>query len=361
MGNEVDGRRVPRFSTRQKYIFSGGAMRGRNLKKLLDAINLLAQPTGTTISLLCKWLEIDKRQAYRVIETLQYDFKFFIDKDKAVVGGEVRYYLDREQFKRLSDMKVADLNLSMTEIIALYFLKGHARLYQGTGIDDNIERAFAKLDVFVPAGLADRLDKIKTLLTTADKFVKDYKGKDEIIDNLTKAILQQKTCLAEYHSFGADEIRKFPIDPLKFFEWNGGLYLFVRATKYGDIRVLAAERIINLTLTDDTYEYPDDFDPDSLLEGAFGLVYDDPLTVTVKFSADQARYVEERRWSKDQKIRKLKDGAIILTMTTSGWFDVKKWLLSFGADAELLEPADKREEMHNAIRKMIDLYDEMKA
>ena len=105
-------------------------MRGRNLKKLLDAINLLAQPTGTTISSLCKWLEIDKRQAYRVLETLQSDFKFLIDKDKAVVGGEVRYYLDRDHFKRLSDMKVADLNLSMTEIIALYFLKGHGRLYQ---------------------------------------------------------------------------------------------------------------------------------------------------------------------------------------------------------------------------------------
>lgn len=334
-------------------------MRGRNLKKMLDAINLLAQPTGTTISSLCQWLEIDKRQAYRVLETLQYDLKLLIDKEKAVVGGEVRYYLDRDHFKRLSDMKVADLNLSMTEIIALYFLKGHARLYQGTGIEDNIERAFAKLDVFVPAGLADRLERVKTLLITANKFVKDYKGKDEIIDNLTKAILQQKTCMAEYHSFGDDEIKKFKIDPLKFFEWNGGLYLFVRAKKYDHIRVLAAERIINLTLTSDTYEYPDDFDPDSLLEGAFGLVYDDPITVKIKFSADQARYIEERRWSKDQKIKKLKDGSIILTMTTSGWFDVKKWLLSFGADAELLEPADKRDEMRKASQELNDLYEEI--
>ncbi len=320
-------------------------MRGRNLKKLFDAINLLAQPTGTTISSLCKWLEIDKRQAYRVLETLQYDFKFLLDKDKAVVGGEVRYYLDRDQFKRLSDMKVADLNLSMTEIISLYFLKGHASLYQGTGIEDNIERAFAKLDVFMPAGLADRLERVKTLLTTADKLVKDLKGKDEIIDSITKAILQQKTCMVEYHSFSDDEIKKYKIDPLKFFEWNGGLYLFVRVTQYEDIRVLAAERVMNLTLTNDTYEYPEDFDPDSLLEDAFGLVYDDPVTVTIRFSSDQARYIEERRWSKTQKITKLKDGSIILIMTTSGWFDVKKWLLSFGADAELLEPEDKREEM----------------
>ena len=205
--------------------------------------------------------------------------------------------------------------------------------------------------------MADRLERVKTLLITANKFVKDYKGKDEIIDNLTKAILQQKTCMAEYHSFGADEIKKFKIDPLKFFEWNNGLYLFVRVTKYDDIRVLAAERIINLTLTNDAYEYPDDFEPDSLLEGAFGLVYDDPITVKIKFSAHQARYIEERRWSKDQKIRKLKDGSIILTMTTSGWFDVKTWLFSFGAGAELLEPVDKRDEIRKAVRELVDLYE----
>jgi predicted DNA-binding transcriptional regulator YafY len=332
-------------------------MRGRNLKKMLDAINLLAQPTGTTISSLCQWLEIDKRQAYRVLETLQYDLKFIIDKDKSLLGGEVRYYLDKEHFKRLSDMKVADLNLSLTEIISLYLLKGHARIYHGTGIEENIDRAFAKLDIFVPPGLADRLEKVKTLLIAANKFAKDYSGKDEIIDALTQAILQQKSCSVEYHSFGGDEIKKFGIDPLKFFEWNGGLYLFVRAIKYDHIRVLAVERIIKLTLSTATYEYPDDFDPDTLLEGAFGLVYDDPITVKIRFCADQARYIQERQWAKDQTIKKLEDGSIILTMTTSGWFDVKKWLLSFGADAELFEPEDKREEMRKAAKELVDLYD----
>ncbi len=120
--------------------------------------------------------------------------------------------------------------------------------------------------------------------------------------------------------------------------------------------MLATERIINLTFTHDTYEYPDDFDPEALLGAAFGLVYDDPVTVEIQFNADQARYVEERHWSKDQKIKKLKDGSIILTMTTSGWFDVKKWLLSFGADAKLLKPTDKLDEMREAARELVDLY-----
>jgi predicted DNA-binding transcriptional regulator YafY len=331
-------------------------MRGRILKKVLDAINLLAQPTGTTISSLCEHLDIDKRQAYRVMETLQYDFGFVIDRDKSILSGEVRYYLDKEYCKRLLDMKVVDLNLSLPEIVALYFLKGHAKLYKGTDIESNISRAFAKLDVFVPEGLADKLEKVKSLLITSTKFVKDYSEKDEIIDSITSAIMQQKTCTVEYHSFSNDRIKKFDIDPLTFFEWNGGLYLFVRVTKYGDIRELAVERIKNLSLTNNTYEYPNDFDPDSLLEEAFGLIYDEPLTVKIKLAADHALYIQERCWAKNQKIEKQKDGSIILSMTTSGWFDVKKWILSYGADAELLEPADKRKELKKEAKQLALLY-----
>lgn len=331
-------------------------MRGRILKKVLDAVNLLSQPAGTTISSLCENLDIDKRQAYRVIETLQFDWKLVIEKDKSIPGGEVRYYLNKEYCKRLLDMKVLDLNLSLSEIIALYFLKDHLRLYKGTDIEAHIERAFAKLDVFVPEGLGDKLEKVKSLLIADKKFVKDYSEKDEIIDSLTSAIMQQKTCSVEYHSFIDDQVKTFHIDPLTFLESKGGMYLFVRLTKYDDIRLLAVERIKNLSATRDDYKYPDEFDPEALLESAFGLIYDDPITVKIKFSASQARYIQERQWAKDQKIEKQKDGSIILSMNTSGWFEVKRWLLSYGADAELLAPAEKREELQKEAKKLVKLY-----
>ena len=334
----------------------GGEMRGRNLKKLLDAINLLAQPCGTTIAALGKHLSIDKRQTYRIIDTIQDDFCFVIEKDKAVVGGEVRYYLEKDQYKRLADMKVADINLSLTEIIALHFLKGNARLYRGSGLEEEISRAFSKLDAFVPEGLVDRLAKIKTLFIPATKFAKDYSGKDDIIDSLTEAILQQKTCLVDYHSFYDDKTKGFKIDPLCFFERNGGLYLFVRTTSFDHIRMMAVERIGKLTPLDRIFVAPEGFDPDSLLEEAFDLVYDDPVTVKIHFSSDQARYITERTWAKEQSANLLEDGSVRLEMKTSGWLDVKKWVLSFGNGAEVIEPIQLREEVADELRSALARY-----
>lgn len=331
-------------------------MRTHNMRKMIDAITLLSQPTGTTIPALCDRLDIGQRQAYRFIEALQVDFKFIIDKDTSIPGGAVRYFLAKEYVRRLSEIKVADLSLSMAEIVALYLLKGHGKLYRGTEIEANIERAFAKLDVFVPEGFAQRLEKVKTLIISADKFSKDYADKVDIIDGLTEAMLQQKTCSVRYHSFYDDKIKNYKIDPLKFFDWKGGLYLFARKTAYGHIRMLAVERIQKLETCRESFDYPDDFRPEEWLEAAFGMVYDDPITVKIHFSAGQARYIKERTWAKGQKIKEQKDGSIILTMKTSGWWDVRQWILSFGPDAELLEPAEKREEMKGATQKTACLY-----
>jgi len=167
-------------------------MRLKMLKKFVDAITLLSQPTGTTVAALCERLAVDKRQAYRVLDEIQSEFKIMIDKDKSLLGGETRYYLDKEFIRRLSEIKVADLNLTFPEILSLYFIKGHARLYRGTDIEANIERAFGKLDAFLPEGFAAQLEKVKELFLTADKLTKDYTGKEETIEKLTDAVYGRK-------------------------------------------------------------------------------------------------------------------------------------------------------------------------
>lgn len=162
---------------------------------------------------------------------------------------------------------------------------------------------------------------------------------------MSEALLSQRVCLVEYHSFSDDEIKTFRIEPLRFFERDGGVYLFVRVPRFNDIRVLAAERLKSVEVTEESFVYPKDFHPEELLRNSFGMVYDEPLEVKIWFAADQARYIKERQWAAEQKITRRKDGSIVLWLKTSGWYDVKRWILSFGADAELLEPKDKRAEI----------------
>jgi predicted DNA-binding transcriptional regulator YafY len=83
---------------------------------------------------------------------------------------------------------------------------------------------------------------------------------------------------------------------------------------------------------------------------------DDPVYVRIRFSADQARYIRERRWADEQTLEDEGDGAVILSLHTSGWWDVKRWVLSFGCSAEVLEPEDLRNEMLKGIIAIYRIY-----
>lgn len=106
---------------------------------------------------------------------------------------------------------------------------------------------------------------------------------------------------------------------------------------------------MEITRTGAAFKYPENFDPEDLLELAFDIVYENPIDVKIWFSADQARYIKERKWSKTQKIKDQKDGSIILSMHTSGRWDIKKWVLSYGAEAKVLEPEDLRNEISDEL------------
>ena len=83
---------------------------------------------------------------------------------------------------------------------------------------------------------------------------------------------------------------------------------------------------------------------------------EDPMDVKVRFSAWQARFIKQRIWHPSQEIEELDNGEIILSFQASGFYDIKSWILSHGADAEVLEPADLREEIIKELEKKMDFY-----
>lgn len=333
-------------------------MRGSHLIKLLRTLDLLSKPEGTTIKELQNALDIDRRSVYRQIALIQ-DLGFPLYDDKQPLEKRKRWKLMDGYLKKLPNIKVPNVELSLSEMVAIYLLKAEGKVYKGTDIEKAVDSAFAKIGLFAPDNLADKLKKVRSLFTSSAKLVKGYSGKEEVIESLTEAMFQNKACIVRYLPFTdniGSKVYEYEIDPLSFFEHNGGLYLFVRMKDSGLIRMLAVDRIKDLNATQEAFEYPADFDPEETLAPAFGIIYDDPVEIKIWFSSGQARYIKEREWSKNQRITDQPDGSIILEMKTSGWGDVKKWVLSYGAEAEVLEPKKLRNEIKKELKTLNKLY-----
>jgi predicted DNA-binding transcriptional regulator YafY len=321
----------------------------------MKTIDLISSHRGATVERIAEELEVSRRTAYRQLGVIE-ELGFLIEDIKDPVENQTRKRLDREFHQKVGPVNLPDIRFTASELIALYLLKGDAKTYQGSGLAGNIESAFLKLNMFAPAGLTEKLDKLRSIFLLDAKMAKSYAGKEAIIDQLTDAMLENRTCYVFYHSFHDDSEKNFRIDPLHFFEHQGGLYIFVNATSFGDIRVLAVERILAVEPSGETFEYPEDFDPEEKLQNAFGVIYDDPVEVEIWFSANQARYIRERTWATSQEIIDQEDGSIILKMATSGWYEIKRWVLGYGPEAEVLAPEELREEITKQVVDLANCY-----
>jgi predicted DNA-binding transcriptional regulator YafY len=67
-------------------------------------------------------------------------------------------------------------------------------------------------------------------------------------------------------------------------------------------------------------------------------------------------YIQRRTWHPSQKIKELKDGRILLTMTASGKEEIKEWILSFGSRGKVLSPKFLREEIKEDISETLAFY-----
>jgi predicted DNA-binding transcriptional regulator YafY len=329
---------------------------GEQMVRMLRAVDLLSRPSGVTKQELVERLGVDKRSVERLLGLLQ-ELNFPVYDEPDALSGKKTWRMVDTYVMKLPNITLPDIRLTLPELISLYLIKGEAKLFHGTEIERMADAAFCKMALFMPEGLSQQLEKIRTLFVPAGKFAKDYTGKEKIIDGLRRGMVEQKRCAVQYHSFHSGKKRDYDIAPLRFFENNGGLYVFVIVAAYDEIRTLAVERIERLHLTDVPFEYPEDFDPERLLSSAFGIIFDKPVKVRIRFSKEAAPYIRERTWAPNQRIMENEDdGSLILEMETTGWFDVKKWVLSYGRQAEVLEPKEMRDEILEEMKTCVEKY-----
>jgi predicted DNA-binding transcriptional regulator YafY len=327
-------------------------MRGKNLIQLIKTLSLLSRPQGATRKELAGTLNISDRSVSRSLKTIE-DLGIPIYDERPPGEKEKRWRIESSYLERLPNLSIPKMLLSYPEIISLCMLVGESVVFKGTEIDSHVSTAIAKLMYFVPEKTRNELIKLKRIFISKTMGSKNYAGKETIIKSLTESMLNHTASRITYHAFYRDKIADKEIGPLHFYENNRGLYVFAVKIKDKTVHSYAVERIKNIKPLNCDIKYPDDFDPVEKLNSAFDLTHGEPVTVKIHFSQNEARYIKEKTWSADQQIIENPDGSIMLSMTTSGYRDVKRWVMSFGKEARLLKPEEMKKEIEEELNEVL--------
>jgi predicted DNA-binding transcriptional regulator YafY len=239
----------------------------------------------------------------------------------------------------------APIALTLTEQMALYFSKGLFKPLQGTPIYESLESAMQKIGSQLPAQSFKFLRGLDQGISVSSFGLKDYSHSKEVIDALTRAVFNKFTVRILHRSPQRVKPIEREVDPYKLWYVNNGLYLVGHDHRENALRTFAVERIQAAKMTNRRFEIPPDFSFDEFKRTAFGMIWGEPKEVRIRFSRAQSPYICERTWHSSQQIEACADGGIILTLHVADLDEVRRWLIGFGAEAEVLQPDSLRDEI----------------
>ncbi len=226
--------------------------------------------------------------------------------------------------------------------------------------DPTLASAFTKLERAVPN---------KALAAAIEGTVREMAARPldaasaRTLEDLTRAWAARREVEFDYAPalYGAAErpverrhVRPYQLEPSLA---TRALYLIGHDVGRGATRTFKVERISNLVLRPQTFNEPE-ADVLDRLRGAWDIIADQPgAEVVLRFAPTVAARVMEATWHPTQELDELPDGSLEWRATVSGTVEIKLWILSWGADVEVVAPAALRDEVADTLRMAASQYE----
>lgn len=321
-------------------------------------------PAMKALGLYCLLLFSRKKYSYtelaRNLRCSKQSVGRYLEEMERVRGTRIETWTEgREKFFRVKPPRGAfNVTLNPDDIHNLLLCRDFVWHLLPDTLRNEISNAIRHTTALLP--LDAELDAIpERSAQTRPKGAIDYSAKRDIFQTLLAAMRDHKVCRVQYARPGQEAPVVHFVAPIRFM--LSGECLYVPAWYLWEDRdppdpfklTLALHRVISAQTMDRTFLKQDSLDEPS---ACFGIMDGEPFPVRVAFRPGAAVYVSERTWSQGQTLVPQPDGGVILTFTATSRPEVLSWVLSFGTEAELLEPEDLRAELAGAVRDLAVLY-----
>ena len=311
-----------------------------------DIIRLIEARYGITVDELAEETGVHRRTIYRDLGAI----------------GEAGYPLisesrnGRKSYRFLTRFKdVPPINFTLQELMTLSFLRSQLDLLKGTPFQEDMESVFGKINSVLPPRYAAHMERIAGVSIPLLQGRRDYSKASAAMKTVREALLYQYSLTLEYRT-GNGKQAGYKVDPYTLVSYKGGLYLLGYAHNRQALRTFAVERISAVEIARERFEIPEDFSLKEQFRSSFGIVEEAVMPVMIRFAQRIAHAVHDRIWHPSQRVENNDDGSVIIAFEAGGVMEIISWILSYGENAEVIEPAELREEVANTIRGMEEMY-----
>lgn len=287
------------------------------------------------------------------VRTIERDIAYMHDDLKAPI------YLDAERGGYAYDdltFRLPAPILSQGELVSVFLAEKVLAQYAGTPLHGRLASTFRKIAMFLPDKVTIEIGELARSFSFNPGPVRGG-GQEEIFDQLSHAAANCQVVEMDYFSQYRNEMTHREVDPYHIHNYQGDWYMSGFCHLRQDLRDFALTRIHHLRVLEQTFLIPASFDKETYLKRQFGIEKGGaPQEVILKFSPTQARWIMEKVWHNTEQKLPQPDGALILKMHVPVTSELKRWVMSYGRDVEVLGPEELRGMVKREIEELGERY-----
>jgi len=321
---------------------SGKRDRLARMTRILSLLN--AHPDGMKPAEIARRVDSSVRTVYRDLRSIEGELGMPLWSESGSWGMEAEAFLPPLKLTRSEAMAV---------VLSARLMVRYADKY-----DPDLAASFEKLAEILPPALREHV--ARTLDTLSQRPTDDVFSHH--VHLLTQAWAERRIVSLDYepanYAPGAAprtaRVRPWLIEPSL---QTHALYLIGWDETRDAIRTFKIERIRDVSLTPDPFPPPEA----GVIEGMFGRAWDiiadqEPVEVVLRFSPAVATRVREARWHPSEVVAEEADGSLSWRATVAGTIEIRLWILSWGADVEVLEPSALRDDVAATMERALGQY-----
>jgi predicted DNA-binding transcriptional regulator YafY len=293
---------------------------------------------------LAEKFEISNKTAQRNIEFFRDSLEAPIEYDQSRKGY---YYLN-------TNFQLAAPDITQEELLAILVAQNILSLSAGGVISQKI-KSFGKKLFGAPELLGLTQKKLNDSFSSSWNEYAPAQG--PVFQLAMRSLIENKLLQFTYTSPKKPESTLRTIEPHHLQHYMGNWTMLGYCHLQQDWRKFKLSRMINLRVKDQVFTTKPKTQWHNQLEGGFGIFQGaETQLIKLKFNSFRAPWISEQVWHNDQSIEQLPNGELLLSFPACHLHEVRMKVLQFGADVEVLEPEELRNEIISEIHKTERLY-----
>lgn len=316
------------------------------LRRMLWTLQQLKAGRKVTAPLVAREFGCGLRTAYRDIDFLRDAWHTPMEFDR----GQGSFRLTEPT------APLPPIELSEGELVALYFAEKVLEQYRGTPWERDLAAAFQKIQTLLPEQVRVLPDRIQSYLSL--DLGPLPQGDAETFREVARGVTLRRSLAIRYRSLSSDATTERTVDPYRIFNLRGAWYLAAWDRRRRAVRDFALHRIRRARVLDESFTPAPGFSFKKYMADAFSIEKGGRLaSVAIRFAPRQARWIRERPWHRSARVQERIDGGCVLRMRVRLTSELRRWVMQFGEEAEVLSPPSLRREIGKGLTAAAGLYE----